>query len=600
MCGIAGILGFDGSDPAAVGDVERMAAAIAHRGPDDEGFYVDGPLVIGNRRLAVLGPGPAGHQPMTLPDGSLVVTHNGEIYNYVELRGQLEDRGHHFTTSTDTEVILHAFAEWGITCVDRFIGMFAFALWDVKQRALWLARDRLGVKPLHYVIDRRRLAFASEIKALRELPGVARRARAEGLAQHLAFTHSIEPDRTCFEDVRSLPPGAYGHVGRDGLKVVRWWDPIDLYRNPVGGRSGLSDQVRGALDQAVRLHVRSDVPIGAHLSGGLDSSLVVGLMSQQLAQPVQTFSGAFDEGGRYDERRFIESVVNRWHSPNHTVTPTADDFRSQALELAWTLDEPAMGAAAFSQFEVCRLVRHSGVTVVNGGQGGDEVFGGYPRYLLPLSRGVTSRAKVLVDPAVIKAHVRRRMYDGSFGRLVSGLHRDFVHRLGGYRPRRPVVIPEDPVADQMYFDLRHYLPAILHGEDRLSMAHSIESRVPLLDHRVVELAATIPASEKIPDGHLKGLLRQAVADVVPTDVLERTDKLGFPTPFGPWTRGPLSKWVRDLLLGDSFTARRVYSPQHLRRLLTIHERSPFLVTYPLWAATAVALWFEAYDPEPDW
>ncbi|HLN15251.1 MAG TPA: asparagine synthase (glutamine-hydrolyzing) [Acidimicrobiales bacterium] len=598
MCGIGGVLRFDGAE-VDLGLLRRMAGSLAHRGPDDEGVYTAGPLGLVNRRLAVLDPTPQGHQPMGSPDGSLWLTHNGEIYNYQELRAELSAAGRVFKTGTDTEVILAAFEAWGIACLERFVGMFAFALWDARDDTLWLARDRLGIKPLHYACDGQRLVFASEIKTLFLDGDVHKEMRAEAFAEYLAYTHPLERDTTWFKDVHTVPPGCYGRVNDGRLEVTSWWDPVDCYRRSPAEGPDLVHEVREQLEDAVTLHVRSDVSLGAYLSGGLDSSLVVGLVAETLPDPVWTFSGAFAEGERYDERRYVRLVVDRWHTVHHEVVPDDEAFRHDIGQVAWQLDEPSVGVAAFSQYEVCRLVKDSGVKVVNGGQGGDEVFGGYPRYLRHTEPGWAGALRQAFDLPVMKAHVRRRLYDGSFGRRVTGLHPDLARRLGDFRPTRPSALA-DPVADAMYFDLRYYLPALLQVEDRMSMAMSIESRLPLLDHRLVELAASIPSSTLMPDGRLKGLLRQSVADVVPTEIVERRDKAGFPTPFGPWVRGPLGGWARDLLLGPDFTARRVFAPRYLRALLDLHQKTPLPMTYPLWVAVSVALWFEAFDPGIDW
>jgi asparagine synthase (glutamine-hydrolysing) len=599
VCGIAGVLHLDGR-PAEEGLLRRMAGVLAHRGPDGEGFHCDGPLGLAFRRLSIIDLSPAGDQPMSTPDGALWLVFNGELYNYVELGAELRALGHRFHSRADSEVVLHAFEEWGEACLDRLLGMFAFAVWDARRRRLTLVRDRLGIKPLYLAEHGGSVVFGSEIKALRELPGVGRRARPEAISQYLAFTHAVD-DGTWFEAVQRVPPGGLVTVSsEEGLSRRQWWDPLPLYRQPARGSGrDAPERIRALLEDAVRLHLRSDVPVGAHLSGGLDSSTVVGLIARHQQGRVATFSGAFAEGEAYDERRWIRLVVARYGTDHHEVVPTAEDLRRDLPQLAWHMDEPTAGPGVFPQFRVCRLARDAGVIVVNGGQGGDEIFGGYPRYLLPLRHGGLRRR---LRPEVLRTVARRTLYGGRLGRVVTGLHPDLARALRGHRPERPMAIPGDPVAEEMYFDLRHYLPALLHVEDRTSMAVSLESRVPLLDHRLVELAAAIPAAEKLAGGQLKPLLRAAVGDVVPREIVARTDKRGFPTPVRPWLRGPLHDWARRTLLDPSspFAQRRVYSARHLSSVLEAHRRGLPGATHALWSALSIALWFDAFDVEPAW
>jgi len=599
VCGIAGVLHLDGA-PADPALLQRMATVLAHRGPDGEGFHRDGPLGLAFRRLSIIDLSSAGDQPMSTPDGALWLVFNGELYNYVELGAELRALGHRFRSHADSEVVLHAFEEWGEACLDRLLGMFAFAIWDARRRLLTLVRDRLGIKPLYLAQQEGALVFGSEIKALRQLPGVGRRARPEAIAQYLAFTHAVD-DLTWFEGIERVPPGGLVTASvEDGVRRRQWWDPVGLYRHPVAGSGrDAPERIRGVLEDAVRIHLRSDVPLGAHLSGGLDSSSVVALVAQLGGERVATFSGAFAEGEAYDERRWIRLVVERYRTDHHEVVPTAAEFRDDLPRIAWHMDEPTAGPGVFPQYRVCRLARDAGVIVVNGGQGGDEVFGGYPRYLRRLHAG-GGPLRQRLRPEVLRTASRRLLYGGRLGRLASGLHADLARRLDGYRPDRPAAYLDDPVAEEMYFDLRHYLPALLHVEDRTSMAASLESRVPLLDHRLVELAAAIPSAEKLAGGALKPLLRAAVRDLVPSEIVERTDKRGFPTPMGPWLRGPLHDWARQTLLAGSFAERRAMSPRYLRALLEAHRLGAPGGTHALWSALSVAAWFDAFDVDVPW
>jgi asparagine synthase (glutamine-hydrolysing) len=581
MCGIAGVFNLD-SRPVDLAVLERMSGVIAHRGPDDMGIYVDVNVGLVHRRLAIIDLGAGGHQPMVSADGQTCVVFNGEIYNYLELAAELRGHGCTFRSRSDTEVILHAYRIWGRDCVQHFNGMFAIAVWDRNDRSLWLARDRLGVKPLYYAFDGRRLVFGSEIKALREVDGVGRRANPQAIAQYLERTYPVD-DQTWFDGVQQLPPGTTAHLDARGrLLAETYWDPADLYRR-AEPRDDAPARIRELLEDSVRLRLRSDVPVGAHLSGGLDSSSVVALMSRLSEVPVHTFSGAFAEGAQYDEREFINVVAQRFGTLHHEVVPGWEVVPQLLPTLIWHMDEPSVGPGLLPQFLVCSLSRDHGVTVVNGGQGGDELFGGYPKYLA--HHDLAQRARTALG--------RQRR------RLLGGVSRDFHRAVRGLDLRRPGVLA-DPLANEMYGDVRHYLQALLHVEDRTSMAVSIESRTPLLDYRLVELAASIPSSDKMAGGVLKSVLRDAMRDLLPSVIVDRRDKRGFPTPIGPWMRGPLHQWVRQVVLDPDFLQRRIYTRARLETLLALHRRAAVDATHPLWQALNIALWFQRFDADPAW
>jgi asparagine synthase (glutamine-hydrolysing) len=604
MCGIAGLFQLDGR-PVDERLLARMSAVQEHRGPDDHDQFVDGPIGLAHRRLSIIDLTAAGRQPMASEDGRIVVVFNGEIYNYLELVPDLQRRGHHFRSRCDTEVIVHAYEEYGADCLRLFNGMFAIAVWDTFARRLWLARDRLGVKPLYYATVDGTFMFASEIKALRQHPRVGRAARADAIAQYLRAGYSTD-DGTWFEGIHKLLPGWTAVVSADtGTRLDPYWDPIHLYRNPQPA-DDVVPLIRSLLEDSVRLRLRSDVPVGAHLSGGLDSSTVVALMAQHSETPVHTFSGAFGEGGLYDERPFINAVVDQYRTVHHGILPTADDFRQTLSMLTWHMDEPEVGPSLFPQYMVCRLTAQEGIKVVNGGQGGDELFAGYTRYLLPYWRGrrVAGRRARLVGMLNAGAPRRavREVLERHGGRLWSGLHSDFANRTGFAYARVPhrALHLDDPLADAMYADLRYYIPGLLHVEDRTSMAVSVESRIPFLDYRLVELAASISPYDKMAGGNLKSLLREAVRDILPPTVAERRDKRGFPTPIGPWFRGKLTEFVAATLRSEAMREARVYDHRYLDATLAVHRAERFDMTRILWPAVAIASWFERMDVQPAW
>ena len=598
MCGIAGIYNRDGA-PVERAVLEGMAGAIRHRGPDGDGFYYGDGVGLAHLALRIIDLSDAARQPMRNEDGRLRLIFNGEIYNYRELRPDLEARGHRFRSQSDSENILHAYEEWGPECLPRFNGMWAFAIWDEGARRLFLARDRLGIKPLYYWWDGRQLVFGSEIKALPAHPAVPVEPNGAAIAQYFQAMH-LGGDHTWFRGIRRLLPGHYLTVDANGLHIQRYWD-LPTAEDPPGRRSegDYIDEVRALLEDAVRIHLRSDVPVGAHLSGGVDSSAVVALISRQLDGPVRTFSGAFAEGPAYDERPYIRAVVDRYHTDHHEVVPTWEDLPAVLPRLVWHLDEPVVGAGAFPQYFVCKITRAAGVIVVNGGQGGDELFGGYygyiPAYLRSLAAALRRHpspplaaalagdsARVLLDPTLRPAALAA-LRTGRRGRLQTGdatvvpgffgptLRNTEFASEGNQIPQSAIRNPQSPLGAALAYDLRHYLPGLLHVEDRTSMAWGLESRVPLLDYRLVERAMRIPAPLKLRGLETKRILRRAIADLLPPPVAARRDKKGFPTPIDRWFAGPLRGWLEAQLLGPEAQARGLFDPPYVRQALAAHQ-----------------------------
>jgi asparagine synthase (glutamine-hydrolysing) len=632
MCGIAGIYDKDGA-PVEQAALERMAGAIRHRGPDGDGFYYGEGVGLAHLALRIIDLSDAARQPMSNEDGRLRLIFNGEIYNYRELRPDLEARGHRFRSQSDSENILHAYEEWGPGCLGRFNGMWAFALWDEGTRRLFLARDRLGIKPLYYWWDGQQLIFGSEIKALLAHPAVAVEPNGAAIAQYFQAMH-LGGDHTWFQGIHRLLPGHYLTVDASGLHIRRYWD-LPAAEDPPGVRSEADyiAEVRALLADAVRIHLRSDVPVGAHLSGGVDSSAVVALISRQLDGPVRTFSGAFGEGPAYDERPYIQAVVDRYRTDHHEVVPTWEDLPAVLPRLVWHLDEPVVGAGAFPQYFVCKITRAAGVIVVNGGQGGDELFGGYygyiPAYLRSLAQALRRRpapgraaalvadgARVLLDPTLrpvaltaLRSGRRGRLQTGDgaalpafFGPTLRIL--DFASSIlesadpTTDNPKSKIQNPKSPLGAALAYDLRHYLPGLLHVEDRTSMAWGLESRVPLLDYRLVELAMRIPAPLKLRGLETKRILRRAVADLLPPAVAARRDKKGFPTPIDRWFAGPLAGWLEGQLLGPEAQARGLFDPPYVRRALAEH-RAGADRSRDLWMLLNTHQWWRLFVEKQD-
>jgi asparagine synthase (glutamine-hydrolysing) len=585
MCGIAGI--FDLARRPLDGLPRRlsvMSRLIAHRGPDGAGEWCspDGSLGFAHRRLAIIDLTPGGAQPMAAPNGT-VIAYNGEIYNYRELREALSGRWS-FRSSSDTETILAAYDADGLACLDRLRGMFAFALWDERRGRLFCARDRFGVKPFYYVVVDGRFYFASEAKALLPfLPQLATDPVA--LAEYLTFQYTIG-EHTLFKEVKQLLPGHALAVENGRVRVWRYWDvnyEIDFDHSP----GYFEKRLRELCDESLRLHLRADVPVGSYLSGGVDSSLLT-LLAARIDANRDSFHGRFTEHPGYDESGYARLAAEAARCRLHIVDITAADFRDRIGDVVYHLDFPVAGPGSFAQFMVSELAAGH-VKVVIGAQGGDEIFGGYARYLLAYFEqcikaaidGTYRNGNFVVTPESIipnlgvlreyKPLIAEFWREGLFAPLDQRYFRlidrstdvtDEIdwHALDRERVRaefsaifnnRKNVRKEAYFDSMTHFDFKCLLPALLHVEDRMSMAHGLESRVPLLDHPLVEFAATIPADVKFKDGHMKHLLRSAFAEVLPRQILERRDKMGFPVPLKEWFAGDLKDW-----LGDTFRSSR--------------------------------------------
>jgi asparagine synthase (glutamine-hydrolysing) len=629
MCGIVAVLKF-GDTRVDENVLTRMRDAMYHRGPDDAGLHLDGPVGLGHRRLSILDLSPAGHQPMCNEDGSLWLVFNGEIYNYVELAADLRRRGHRFRSQTDSEVILHLYEELGEHCVDELNGMFAFAIWDARQRLLFGARDRLGIKPFHYYLDERQFVCASEIKAILEDPLVRRAPDHRGIADYL-FAGAPLAGKTFYAGISELPPGHVILV-RDGRATIRqFWDVRYDYRHHASA-AALVDGLEALLDHSVKIQCRSDVPLGCHLSGGLDSSTVTSLAAHHLDR-LKTFSIRFGEGSFYDETRYARMVADAVGADYVELTATQSELARLYPALLWHMDQPSAGGgdAGFSYYAAAYLAAQH-VTVTLTGHGGDEIFAGYPAQFqaafgnaggFDLSTRPHTRPSALARlrrvhgveglPGLVRRLVRRltdpaesgpgdlwvRLHCGPEPRRNPFLHSRFLDALAGYTPRedylRPFAAPDTPeVLDRcLYHDLRVYLPQLLHKEDRASMAVSIESRLPLLDHRIVELMATVPPEQKVPQRLPKALLRTLAARRLPAEVVERRDKVPFAVPMHEWARGALQPLIREVVYAPQCLERGIFNPDAIRHG---HVRPEQLI-----ALLNVELWFRIYiDRDASW
>src|SRR5688572_14390377 len=621
MCGIAGFADIDPVQSTLVADrgrVKAMCDVMRHRGPDDEGFHVEPGVALGMRRLSIIDLS-TGHQPIHNEDGTAWVVFNGEIYNYRELRVALEAAGHRFYTSSDTETIVHGYEEWGESVFSRLRGMFGIALWDARTRTLLVARDRAGIKPLYYGEASGRLFFGSEAKCLLANPEVDRELDPAALDHYLAYLYTPR-DRTIFKGLRKLPPGHVLRLHNGRVDIQRYWQlpAVQTFR---GSETEALEELEQTLGDAVRSHMVSDVPLGAFLSGGIDSSVVVALMAQASNRPVQTFSIGFDDN-RYNELPHARKVAEHLGTEHHEFVVKPDAL-SILDRLIWHFDEPFADSSAIPTWYVSEMARRH-VTVVLSGDGGDELFGGYNRYLPHPRVAAFDRLTSGVGRAVAAASWRALPHGARGKNFLRHVSRDpqgrYLDSISFYHTdERASLLSTDvraqlqgwdaearfrasferfsglPFAAQMMaFDFETYLPEdCLTKVDRMSMAHSIESRVPLLDHLVVEFAASLPPSMKIQGARRKHLLKQLAFRLVPRALLDRP-KQGFGVPIGDWFRGPLRDVFGDILRSPTTRQRGYFSNAFVDRLLDEHLTNKRDHSLRLWQLLVFELWHRQY------
>jgi asparagine synthase (glutamine-hydrolysing) len=622
VCGIYGFVATSdlGSPEQVDATLAAMDRALVHRGPDDHGSYVDAHCAMGMRRLSIIDLG-GGRQPISNEDGSIWVVFNGEIYNYRQLRDGLLTRGHRFTTTSDTEVLVHLYEERGEALVEQLSGMFGFAIWDGARRRLLLARDRLGIKPLYYAATPRGLVFASELKAVLCHGDVRRRISPAALSHYLSFG-TTPSDQSIIDGVRKLPPGCLLSYGAGEAALRRYWSLPSVER--VTSAADAEREVRQLVRDAVRSHLVSDVPVGAFLSGGVDSATVVGTMVELGARP-KTFSIGFEET-EFNELAYARQVARRFATDHHelVVRPDAWELTEQ---LVWYLDEPFADVSAVPTFLVSQLAA-AHVKVVLSGDGGDELFGGYDRYLwsareerrfgwMPpfLQRALAAAAELLPDAApgknylrhlardaamryvdgesLIPAHIKRHLLDAG---LLMQLHQEncaiaqpIAERLA--RLHALERSGSDLVRRLMQLDFETYLPLdILTKVDRMTMAHSLEARPPLLDHTLVERIFPLPSELKIDRrGTQKAIFKRAVADLLPLEIVHRP-KRGFGVPIRQWFRGPLRDPVEELLTEKRTRERGWLDAVAVRALLDEHQRGRRDQSLRLWSLLMLELW----------
>lgn len=611
MCGIAGIISTN-EKAVTFAELRHMCAAMIHRGPDDEGLYVDDHIGLGMRRLSIIDLN-TGSQPVHNEDGSIWVVLNGEIYNYQELRSDLQKRGHIFYTRSDTEVIVHLYEEFNIDCVTRLRGMFAFAVWNGRSNTLMLARDRLGIKPMYYTDVGGRFAFASELKVLMQIPELEHRLNLRAI-NHLVHFLTTPANESIIAGVGKLEPGNILTISTNGIvHRQRYWD---AHFEPDYSKSEADfiARLRELLEESVRLHMVSDVPVGAFLSGGIDSSAVVAAMAKISTKPLQTFSIGFHERD-FNELDHAREVARHFHTQHHELV-VDPDIEAMLEDLTWYMDEPFGDPSSIPTYLISKMASRQ-VTVILSGDGGDELFAGYDKYVVESRE---RRVAPFAAPLRTLLHsIAMAMPTGASGRnflhhfSLAGVDR-YLDALAFYRPDECGRLFRPEVYDQLfsqdavtsatallqhaeghwlsslqYFDLHRYLPLdILTKVDRMSMAHSIEARVPLLDHKLVEFAGSIPPSLKLRKGRTKHIFKQAMAGILPDSIINRK-KQGFAVPLKDWFRGPLSEYLRDHLLSERCRRRGIFNTAYIEKLITLHDQGRPL-DLQLWTLLSIELW----------
>ncbi len=615
MCGITGIVHRNSGTHVHKKVLENMCAVIRHRGPDEWGMWINGRVGIGMTRLSIIDVS-GGRQPIHNEDQTIWVVFNGEIYNYKDLRAELEKQGHEFYTSSDTETIVHLYEEYGEDCVNHLRGMFAFAIWDQNKEKLFLARDRLGIKPLHYMDDGTQFIFGSEIKSIITSPDVPRKVHAPSLINYFAYGYVPDPE-TMFEGIHKLPPGHILVHKKGQTTIKKYWD-VEFQTGSLQPEEYYVERLLDILSEAVKIRLMSEVPLGAFLSGGIDSSIIVALMAEHMSEPVKTFSIGF-ENEKYTELKYARMVADRYGTDHHEeiVKP---DAQSIITDLVSQFDEPFADSSAIPTYYVSKMAK-KWVTVVLSGDGGDELFGGYSRFFdSPFVRYTNW------IPRTVKQHIFMNLstmlpewlpgtnflryisvddderYIRKISKGISTIHKtifsqDIMEQVSTTDPS-PVMLKymdslkgKDQLTKRQYLDTKTYLPGdILTKVDRTSMMVSLEVRVPILDHKLVEFAATIPPEVKNRRMTLKYLLKKAAEQILPREIIYRP-KMGFSIPLSNWIKREWSMLSSELVLGDRALARNNFNIKFLNRIMSEHRLGRRDNSRLIWQLMILELWF---------
>jgi len=622
MCGICGIFDRSGN-PVDQGILHKMTAILRHRGPDGEGRFIDREIGLGHRRLSIIDV-EGGGQPIGNEDGSLQIVFNGEIYNFVELRKDLKANGHRFTTRSDTEVIVHAYEQWGKECVRRFNGMFAFALWNSNTRELFLARDHLGIKPLYYVELGNRFLFASEIKALLQAPDCPRDVDVEALAQLFTFRYVPSP-KTLFKGIRKLPQGHRITLSSRGIEVDRFWDWVPRFRRKYD-EGELIQEYCALLEDAVRLQLRSDVPLGLFLSSGVDSGALLAIMSNHSSDPVRAFTIGFEGGEKTNEVEDARALARMFGATHHSMMVTPGDYLKYYENYLWDIEEPLGNETAAAFYFVSKIAREQ-VKVALTGQGADEPWAGYDRYLgvklstfysrmptfvtnqlapvlgrMPgrlerLKRGIASLSEPDILTRFTKIYsffsveMKRQLFKGALQEQIAG---DEYRSIEALRRLQADVQDLDPVTQMLYIDTRASLPDdLLMVGDKTSMANSLEARVPFLDYRLIEFVESLPPGLKLKGVTGKYLHKRALEKWLPKNVVYRKKK-GFANPVENWFRSTMRPFVEECLLSSDSATARFFDQKYIRQMLKTDREGINQFRRHIYLLVSFELWHRAF------
>ncbi|MEP6627925.1 MAG: asparagine synthase (glutamine-hydrolyzing) [Ginsengibacter sp.] len=623
MCGIVALINKTGQTVDSR-LLEKMANAIHHRGPDENGIMVDGPIGFFHKRLSIIDL-TSGQQPMVFNNCTIIF--NGEIYNYIELREELKKKGHSFHTTSDTEVILHLYAEYGANFVNFLNGMFAFIIYDKNQNHLFIARDHFGIKPLYWYQDDDVIAFGSEIKALLVHPRIKAIPDTNNVYEYLTFQF-VMGESTMFQNIQKVLPGHYISIDINSWKFehIKYWEPnfkVDQFHT----EEYFIVELRHILEETISQQLRSDVPLGTYLSGGIDSSLVTIMASKFLDKPIKSFSGAFNEGPEFNELEYARIAAKTANAELFEIFPTEQEFIDILPTLIYHLDEPVAGPGLFPQYIVSKFASQH-VKVILGGQGGDEIFGGYSRYMVAYleqaikgaifqsneeGEHIVSLESILPNLPTLKQYIpmiKSFWQDGSF----EGMDRRYYHlinRMGSTKEFFQTDFINECDSDAIFnkfsgyfndpdtksyfnkmthFDMLGSLPGLLQVEDRVSMSVSIESRVPLLDRRIVDLVSGMPAGMKFKGGEMKYLLKKTIKNIMPPEIMRRKDKMGFPVPLHLWSKNKAKGFIMDTLLSKKAKERNMINTDHVEKLISSEQ--PF--SRGLWGLLSLELWYNQF------
>jgi len=651
MCGICGIYNVGNSQEVSRELLGKMTDILLHRGPDDRGWYRsrNKTVGLGNRRLAIVDLSPAGHQPMSNADGSVWITYNGEIYNHLQIRRSLEEKGYSYRSRTDTETILHAYEEYGINCVHKLLGMFAFAIWDEEQQSLFLARDRIGIKPLYYTFVKGSFIFSSEIKAILEHPAVERDVNEEGLYHYLTFLITPAP-MTMFKGINKLEAGHYLIVDKNGnVTNEQYWDCVELTGEqptidangvPVSRQSAADTQqltedsciqtLRALLKESIKDRMMSDVPFGVFLSGGMDSSTNVALMAELMDRPVDTFSVGFRDLEKYNELGYARQIAKLFKTNHHEIIIDYKDALDFIPKLIYHQDEPLADPVCIPLYFVSKLARDNGTIVIQVGEGSDEQFAGYNwmlrelrfynsvwKYYTALPQFAKKGFYKVAAPLFEKQHwylpleyVRKASFGDElfWGGAINFTETHKQHLLNGWfrdkglnshliaKKYHDMLLVKDPDVDYLkrmiYLEFKNRLPELLLMRvDKVSMATSVEARVPFLDHRIVEFSMRIPLQLKIKNGTTKYVLKKAVEGIIPNEIIYRK-KQGFATPVNEWLRNQLANYAYDKLFNSEIRKRGYFNYDFIKRLYDNHKEGKRNEGQNLWNLMNLNLWYD--------